>query len=459
MLYSPAHGTNALGFSGNAGLGYGFFFSPHWGITTGVELACYNSLFNLDNYRAQSVITDVETGEYFEFRSTINNYKEKQNTLMAQIPLMLQFQTGEKHQFYAAAGAKVAFPLSAKYRSTTESITNSGYYAYENYEYTTQEFLGFGTFRDRKNDGKLPDFNTAFLASFELGAKWKLNERMNLYSGIYADYGLNNIYKDDIATQPFVVYNNTEPHNFAVNSILKSNRESKPFTEKIIPMAAGITLKLTFGTNCKTKTNAMANATAAAIQPIEPEIPAVDEMPSAALSKEKLPETLVVEIASEEIVAQNEAEAITETTTKSKIINQKAVEQKPEVTVIQSTAEADEALQNAKNKLMQAVGGYEIGKTQLNTQQQQAWDSNIALLYQYPDLKFYINGHTCNIGTSDQNQTISTEREEAVKEYLLSKNIDPSRILGIVAKRDTEPLVPNDNEQHRKINRRVALSF
>jgi CxxC motif-containing protein len=174
---------------------------------------------------------------------------EKQNAMMAQIPLTLQFQTGNKHRFYAAVGGKAGIPVNAKSKSSGATIQNYDYYADENYEYTTQEFMGFGTFTGRDTDDDLK-FKTAFLASAEAGMKWKLKEGLSLYVGAYIDYGLNNICKEDNNSQ-LVAYNIANPKDFTVNSIMNSqytqSGTAQPFTDKVFPMSAGLKVRLAFG--------------------------------------------------------------------------------------------------------------------------------------------------------------------------------------------------------------------
>ena len=101
------------------------------------------------------------------------------------------------------------------------SITNEGYYPdYDNW-LTMPEFAGFGTFTNQYFNGELKLAVTAMLAA-EIGAKWKLGEKVALYTGFYFDYGLNNSLKDK---PPFVDYINSYPAKFTVNSALPSLTE------------------------------------------------------------------------------------------------------------------------------------------------------------------------------------------------------------------------------------------
>jgi len=246
LNYDVMEGSQKSGFGGGGGLGYHYFFNEQWSVGTGVELAFFNAAYNSDGADLRYMTKDKNDG-VFEFRSKVGSYEEKQSAMLLQIPLMLQYQTGDRHQFYAALGGKAGIPIAAKYKISAVALQNAGQYDYEIYEYTTQQFMGFGTFNLPASDDKL-NFKTAFFLSAEIGGKFKLSDKHNLYVGVYLDYGLNNILEtQDLASlPPLVEYNSQNPSKYAVNSILKS-KSTEAFTEKLSPMAVGIKLRLAFG--------------------------------------------------------------------------------------------------------------------------------------------------------------------------------------------------------------------
>lgn len=79
-------------------------------------------------------------------------------------------------------------------------------------------------------------------------------------------------------------------------------------------------------------------------------------------------------------------------------------------------------------------------------------------LSQNPDEDLHIEGHTCDIGTEEYNMGLSQRRAQAVKDYLVKSGISEDRIT-VEAFGETEPLVPNENEAARKLNRRVELTI
>lgn len=78
-------------------------------------------------------------------------------------------------------------------------------------------------------------------------------------------------------------------------------------------------------------------------------------------------------------------------------------------------------------------------------------------LIDFPQIKrVRIEGHTDNRAPDDFNLTLSQQQAEAVKTYLVSKGIDPARMVAI-GYGETKPLFAADNTLAWEQNRRVAL--
>lgn len=78
------------------------------------------------------------------------------------------------------------------------------------------------------------------------------------------------------------------------------------------------------------------------------------------------------------------------------------------------------------------------------------------LLKNYPIELVEIAGHTDSIGSVDYNMKLSEKRSESVKVYLISKGIDPNKVV-IKGYGPTEPVADNSSEEGRAKNRRVEL--
>jgi outer membrane protein OmpA-like peptidoglycan-associated protein len=80
------------------------------------------------------------------------------------------------------------------------------------------------------------------------------------------------------------------------------------------------------------------------------------------------------------------------------------------------------------------------------------------ILQDNPDLKLSIDGHTDNTGTPEKNQTLSENRANAVKNYLVSKGVDEGRFTAAGHGQD-EPIADNKTAAGRQKNRRVELKL
>ena len=70
--------------------------------------------------------------------------------------------------------------------------------------------------------------------------------------------------------------------------------------------------------------------------------------------------------------------------------------------------------------------------------------------------RFSVEGHTDNIGTAKYNHSLSTERADAVKEYLVARGVPTDR-LGTIGHGENEPVADNSSDIGRQQNRRVEL--
>ena len=73
-----------------------------------------------------------------------------------------------------------------------------------------------------------------------------------------------------------------------------------------------------------------------------------------------------------------------------------------------------------------------------------------------PELKVELAGHTDDIGNEKYNLQLSDDRANVVREALIAKGIEASRLTarGYGA---SKPLKPNDSDEHRALNRRTEM--
>ncbi len=99
---------------------------------------------------------------------------------------------------------------------------------------------------------------------------------------------------------------------------------------------------------------------------------------------------------------------------------------------------------------------FDFDRYSLRPEATRALDEAIKSLQGNPELRLEIEGHTCNIGTSEYNLALGERRASAVREYLAGRGIGADR-LRTVSYGEERPKHDNAREETRRLNRRAAL--
>lgn len=99
---------------------------------------------------------------------------------------------------------------------------------------------------------------------------------------------------------------------------------------------------------------------------------------------------------------------------------------------------------------------FDLDRATLRADAKPVLDNVAGILKSHPDWKIEIGAHTDSTGSAAYNQTLSTQRAEAVQQYLTGAGVKAD---GLSAKGygDTHPMAPNSSELGRSQNRRVEL--
>ena len=99
---------------------------------------------------------------------------------------------------------------------------------------------------------------------------------------------------------------------------------------------------------------------------------------------------------------------------------------------------------------------FEFNSSALTEDSQSGIEMLATFLQRNPELKVELAGHTDDVGNANYNLKLSSERAVVVRDALIGKGIDGNRLTakGYGA---AKPLVPNDNDEHRAVNRRTEM--
>ena len=99
---------------------------------------------------------------------------------------------------------------------------------------------------------------------------------------------------------------------------------------------------------------------------------------------------------------------------------------------------------------------FDVGKYNLRPIAREKLARIAGIFMAYPGLKLECEGHTDSTGSLELNNKLSLNRAEAVRDYLISQGIDPSRI-SAVGMGPTMPVADNSTREGRQKNRRVEI--
>lgn len=101
---------------------------------------------------------------------------------------------------------------------------------------------------------------------------------------------------------------------------------------------------------------------------------------------------------------------------------------------------------------------FEQGRSALRPESFPELDRLAAILKDNASIYIELAGHTDNVGNPQALMSLSQERVDAVKKYLVQQRIDSKRITG-KGYGATQPIEKNDTEEHKKKNRRVEFKI
>jgi len=99
---------------------------------------------------------------------------------------------------------------------------------------------------------------------------------------------------------------------------------------------------------------------------------------------------------------------------------------------------------------------FEFNSSVLKTASFAVLDQAVAEMKKDPAGKFQLNGHSSAEGSPEHNLSLSEDRANSVKSFLVNAGIDASRF-SIRGLGESEPVTSNATEEGRVLNRRVEI--
>ena len=495
--YPDVGGTNfSPGFG--AAFSYSYFFLPRWSIMIGGGLQLFNNRgTDLDEDFNGYIEThdDIDKGKMgpVTLFYDVKGYEETQWSLMFMIPVMFQYQTNENRNkaFYYAAGVKFGFPFAGAYKGTAGNARTCAYYGdysaplTPGYNYAScmaddqnmvikdDPNMGYGNHGKVSSSEKLK-LSSPFFAAVEAGVKWRLYNKLSVYTGFWLDWALNDVAVKSVSAP--IEWEAWAPESEGDGIKPRSDLVFRSRTTgRAIPMSLGFTVRFALGAG-----NRYAVSDSVRWMRMVSERDSLlaacndrNKLLEDSLSRmERVTETILdslIQCRSNSMIQQSREQLKRQADSLAQLRMQQELAAIREKARLDSIANAERLERDREGRLADykkrlgsisnGLDDYKVTQTMPSDKAREKLDTAAVLLQDYPDLRIRITGHTCDNGTHESNVRFGMQRAEGAKNYLVgTKNIDASRI-EITTKAEEEPVVPNTSEANRRKNRRVEIEI
>jgi len=435
------------------------FFTNELALFYGLEYARYNAklkLTDLTNYygRHETIEEDPIHPENLIYFVDITSMNETNTFTTINIPFGLHFQTKFKHanhHYFNRLSAKLSISLAEKTDSKFVGRTYGYYYEGTQQILYDQNDLGFFPKLETRVINHAIDRKPNFLFSYETGFKWCIKNNVSISTSLYVDLGITDV--SHAEKEKILDY---DGHQIQYNSILNSKfiqgTLERPFAQSFNLLAFGFKLSLNIGFGHK-KVLPEQNNYELKEQTANTTHDATTQHIDNLFFANKI-------IHADNIHADNDVNIdgviMTDTT-----YRKKRTYQRDNVRNSNMQHEFNPEHPNyIPAETITLEDYYELNQVHLTDIMKKKIDDIWTRIKPYltNESILVVEGHTCDIGTSRDNETVGLWRAEEVKKYIHSKGFPIERIFA-TTKAATQPLLPNANEDSRKRNRRVQLTI
>jgi outer membrane protein OmpA-like peptidoglycan-associated protein/opacity protein-like surface antigen len=447
LKYDLSFGNRTPGCGGLIGIGYNYYLTYHWSVGLGLEYSMLSAKSEFPNFMDNYVIPGWENERPLNLEVSSSKYKQSYNVSYLNIPLIAQYQLDvwDEHKFYVAGGVKLGIPMSGKYKSEGDFFANAyerktdGTNTGDAYGTNLKE-KGFGSRTESSNKGTF-DTKANVILTIEPGMKWRLNDKLALYTGVFLDYGLSDIRKNSDDSKSMIQHDVDSKGKFSgytFSNALESqySREAgnaKAFTDRVSTLSVGLKVRLGFAFG-------------------EPKDKKRDK------KSEQLTAEDVDRIVSDNTqrIIDNQDKGLNYMAQNTQMIIDSQDKGFRDIKDLLNKHNEKEKQEVKEGRRLETVSAFELDETRVQTSMHDALQKNLEALRSNPAMKILLVGHTDDIGGVNYNMNLGKRRAESIKDWLVSQGINGSRIT-VESKGNTAPIVPNINDENRKFNRRVEF--
>lgn len=247
ILYNPVNGSHDNGLGFGAGLQYAHFFGKHFGFGFGAQYAIYNATATYNQNIIGHLTTHPDNGLNYYPVAAYNNWRERQTLNVLSIPVEILWRTAlnDSWALMIGLGAQFDMTVGASYGAVTGTYETQGYFPSTGITYHDLPNYGFSTHQaNQKGDIDVSKNGVSVIA--DAGVNHALGNNWGLYLGIYASYGLSNLYNTADANNDMLRISSTNSSEIEYNSTIASDR-----INAYNLMGAGVKVGINLGWNCK----------------------------------------------------------------------------------------------------------------------------------------------------------------------------------------------------------------
>jgi outer membrane protein OmpA-like peptidoglycan-associated protein len=435
LNYDLSIGDRTLGLGFLGGIGYNHYFNSHWSLGVGAEFSALSATSDLSKLKDYypSFWRAPQGTTAFNVEVDAADFEQEYSVYYINVPVTVRYQLDafKKHKFYVGGGVKVGIPFDGSYTSKG-GFSSKGFNRAANGNNTGDAISGIhGLTSNQPIDYKDGAFDTELnvILDLETGIKWRLSNKVSLYTGVFVDYGLLDIRKEKTSDRAIAytanpagdfdkyVYSNPLTSVYAAGPGAK-NTEVKNFTDRVNTLSAGLKIQLGFGFG-KLHSKAAKSVTEA-------------------------PKPL----------SAAEVDAIVARNAKHLIDAQK--EEFQDIKDLLNALFKKEQKEVEEGYRLQTVWGFNLDKTDVVASMNSLLAENLQTLKSHPEIRVNLVGNTDDLGSKDYNRKLGLKRAEVIKAWLIDQGISNSR-LTVSSNGSDSPFIPNTNEENRKYNRRVEF--